>query len=251
MKYKKIILPFLFIFVLCACLVGCAKETTEELSFTSQPKPLKETETPDNLPSKIIDYLKWDRTEATAKIAETENAQIFADKNNTSELYIKWLDGYYALPWKDARERELDIQAFEYDFDGDSQNEIAVNIIGKGGTNWQKDELHIIDSINGPVCEAGFPREELESRIKSGIKLESNKITFSDLSVEIPAEKISENTKLYDDLSYVTFSLDKTLGVKVSVDTAELIQLAELSASLAYKDGVFTLESPVLAEIQY
>lgn len=249
---KKKIVSFICIFSVFFVISfsGCGTKGDFVQSFDAKVNTLKGESVPDELPEKLSSYFEWQRDTLWLKIAEadTEDIALFANKDVTDKIFLKWNNCFYELDWEYARSLEWDIKLHLNDIDADGTAELTATLCMAGGTNSYKEEIHILEHNMNELTETVFPLEKFEKWITDNTKTDNGSIVFLDASVTPENIAIANETKLSDSVHLMYVSLEDGLTIKTVTDSEDMYSLASVTTDFAYSDGKFTVKAYSISE---
>ena len=108
--------------LLAGNIVACGKTEVEQTpTFPLTQERVTQEEVPAELPDSIEAYDTWTRETPWCKIAESDDAAIYANADDNTSLYVEWNHAFTKCNWENGRDLESDITMKEQDIDKDGE----------------------------------------------------------------------------------------------------------------------------------
>lgn len=94
--------------LLAVNIVACGKTEVEQTpTFPLTQERVTQEEVPAELPDSIEAYDTWTRETPWCKIAESDDAAIYANADDNTSLYVEWNHAFTKCNWENGRVLEL------------------------------------------------------------------------------------------------------------------------------------------------
>ncbi len=208
-----------------------------------------------DLPGEVTEMVEWDGRNPIARLAELlDQGAAFYGVNDTRGgcVLLQWGGSLTEFDWLFATPRRIPPRLFCFDTDGDREDELAVICCAGSGTEVSIEELHIIKKDpDGTLTDYAFPEslwgEQVPTLFDTAVM---DGRTFAVLGREL-VEFDGEGLDL-ETASAGTIAGFGSDGTSLFFEGAFCLSpegsavpcyVAETSADVFYKDGVFTLEN--------
>jgi len=213
-----------------------------------------------DLPGVFTDMAKWGGPAPITKLAELPDQDVsFYSVNNTQGGYVllQWGDSLAEFDWLFATRqsmppRRIPPRLFCFDIDGDREDELAVIFYAGGGTGISIEELHVIErGPDGALTDYAFPKslwnEQVPTLFDTAVV---DGRTFAVLGHELveiergglDLSAASAGSFAGFDWNGYSLSFEGAFGLNLE-GSAVPCYVADTTADVFYKDGVFSLKN--------
>jgi len=208
-----------------------------------------------DLPGVFTDMAEWGGLDPIAKLAELpDQGAAFYGVDDTRGGYVllQWGDSLAEFDWLFATPRRIPPRLFCFDIDGDREDELAAICYAGSGTGVSIEELHVIErGPDGALTDYAFPEslwgEQVPTLFDTAVVdgrtfavLGHELVEFDDEGLDLSAASAGTIAGFGWNGYSLSFKGAFCLSPKGS---AAPCYVAETSADVLYKDGVFTLEN--------
>ena len=189
--------------LLAVNIVACGKTEVEQTpTFPLTQERVTQEEVPAELPDSIEDYDTWTRETPWCKIAESDDAAIYANADDNTSLYVEWNHAFTKCNWENGRDLESDITMKEQDIDRDGEKELLVVLHNVTGSGTGEDELHVLETKNKSGFEAyHVPMDSFWNWVKTVAHANKTKADIADCllyTMDLTEEGITVWADIYD-----------------------------------------------------
>lgn len=264
-------LPCLLLLLLLLVLTACGG-TAAEASFPDRPEQsvvaeavITEGRTPEkdyDLPAVFTDLAQWDaESSGPALLAELPEANAAFYGLDYEKALIRWGNSLAEFDWLYATPRCVLPQIWQFDVDGDWQNELIIDCYVDGGTSVSIEELHILEkNADNTLTAYTLPETVWRDQIReqAALSFDGNRgyLSFGRDMVEfdtsgVPEEALKKPVETREVASFEVSRKNMMLKGAFCLDRESregLQYIADYSTSVTYLDGAFMLTDFHLSE---
>lgn len=208
------------------------------------------------LPSVSTELGDWNQEEPLALLDQTEDMALYGIAGEKDRILLCWGDIEAEFPWSYRTPRAILPQCWQIDVDGDGIEDAVVVCYCGSGTEVSVEQLHIVKkSSDGTLVGACFPdelwKEQLSSQLSISVTgsqafaiLGRELVDFSDSILELDLSTITgidtgntANFEIQSDSKLSFYGNARLMAAGYAVGWP----VADITAAISYKNGIFTL----------
>ena len=209
------------------------------------------------LPSVSTELGDWNQEEEPlALLDQTEDMALYGIAGEKDRILLCWGDIEAEFPWSYRTPRAIPPQCWQIDVDGDGIEDAAIVCYCRSGTEVSVEQLHIVKkSSDGTLVDACFPdelwKEQLSSQLSISVTgsqafaiLGRELVDFSDSILELDLSTITgidtgntANFEIQSDSKLSFYGNARLMAAGYAVGWP----VADITAAISYKNGIFTL----------
>ena len=209
------------------------------------------------LPSVSTELGDWNQEEEPlALLDQTEDMALYGIAGEKDRILLCWGDIEAEFPWSYRTPRAILPQCWQIDVDGDGIEDAVVVCYCGSGTEVSVEQLHIVKkSSDGTLVDACFPdelwKEQLSSQLSISVTgsqafaiLGRELVDFSDSILELDLSTITgidtgntANFEIQSDSKLSFYGNARLMAAGYAVGWP----VADITAAISYKNGIFTL----------